>query len=162
MHYGPKEKDIINDLHLVCNKTQDVDITRVEQIDEIDFSAINPISKSAIVSALINRISGKTENYPWELAGLRTPSKIKTSFTVSINEPDKILAEIKNLPYSIIKIKLGSENDEELLRRLSGISSKLFRFDVNGGWTMEIAEKMFFYLNKLEADLIEQPTPIEL
>ncbi len=161
MHYGPDSDEISADLVTAKDRIIETDIQSVEQVDDIEFSSINSISKSAIVSALINSFSGKTGKFPWELVGLDEPPSIRTSFTVSIDKPERMLADIKNSPYPIIKIKLGSEKDELLLQELTNIPGKLFRFDVNGGWSLEQTEKMFYYLNKLETDIIEQPTQLE-
>ncbi len=110
---------------------------------------------------MLHYLSGKGNKFPWEILGLNEPKKIESSFTVSITDVDKMLDEIKSVPYSIIKIKLGFEGDEQLLKELENISGKLFRFDANGGWNLEKAEKMIYFLDRLEYDLLEQPTMIE-
>jgi L-alanine-DL-glutamate epimerase-like enolase superfamily enzyme len=56
---------------------------------------------------------------------------------------------------------MGFEGDEELLDGLRKISGKIFRIDANGGWTPERAERMIFYLGRLEVEVIEQPTGLK-
>jgi len=130
-------------------------------LHDLDNLEINSISKSALLTAALHYLSGAGNKYPWEILGLDTPGDIRTSFTVSIDQPDQMIDEIINSPYPIIKIKMGFEEDDLLIRGLSKIRGKIFRIDANGGWNLEKAEKMIFLLSGIDIELIEQPTTIE-
>jgi L-alanine-DL-glutamate epimerase-like enolase superfamily enzyme len=155
VYYGPKEDNIVKDLETARDFLQDnVGMTE----DDIDRTDLNPVSKSAIIPALIHKASGERNIYPWEVMGLEAPGKVRTSFTVSIDEPEAMLHEIGQCPYPIVKIKMGFDEDEALIPPLEKVSGKIFRIDANGGWTPEKAERMLFRLSRLNVDMIEQPT----
>lgn len=128
---------------------------------DLESMAINPISKSALIAALLHKISSDSNKFPWDIVKLSEPSKISSSITVCISDPDAMLDEIKNSAYPIIKIKLGFDGDEKVVEGLQNITGKIIRVDANGGWSAEKAEKMIYYLNKLGVEIVEQPTPIE-
>jgi len=130
-------------------------------LDELNEFDINPVSKAGLIGALLHKLSSAEKVYPWELLNLTEPADIRTSYTVSIDDPESMFDEIKSSPYPIIKIKMGFEQDEALLPRLKAVGGKLFRIDANGGWTPEKAERMIYSLNKLDVDVIEQPTGVE-
>ena len=127
----------------------------------MNYLDINSVSKTALLTAALHHLSHIRNEYPWTTISVDEPVNIRTSFTIGIDKPDTMLQEIKDSPYPIIKIKLGSPNDESLISSLAGINGKLFRIDANGGWTPEIAEKMIYLLSKLNIELIEQPTAVK-
>lgn len=130
-------------------------------LDELNEFDMNPASRAGLIGALLHKLSSARDMYPWELVNLSRPTDIRTSYTVSIDDPELMFDEIKSSPYPIIKIKMGFEEDEALLPRLKAVGGKLFRIDANGGWMPEKAERMIYSLNKLNVDIIEQPTGIE-
>ncbi|PKK83557.1 MAG: hypothetical protein CVT49_07955 [candidate division Zixibacteria bacterium HGW-Zixibacteria-1] len=122
---------------------------------------INPVSKAAVSGLIVNYLSKTKSIFPWKVIGLDAPPRMKTSFTVSLDDTDKMYDSIASSPYPIIKIKLGSPDDEKLILRLSEISGKVFRIDANGGWQPDMAERMVYLLNRLDVQLIEQPTDLK-
>jgi L-alanine-DL-glutamate epimerase-like enolase superfamily enzyme len=89
------------------------------------------------------------------------PGTIRTSYTVSIDDPEAMYDEIVSSKYPMIKIKMGFEDDEKLLGMLKDISGRVFRVDANGGWTPDKAERMVYQLDRLGVEFIEQPTGVE-
>ena len=134
--------------------------TAADLID-LDSMALNSISKSGLMAALLHKISSDSNKFPWDVVKLPEPIKINSSVTVCISDPETMMEEIRNSPYPIIKIKLGFEGDEKIAEGLKNVTGKLIRVDANGGWSVEKAEKMIFYLNKVGVEIIEQPTPME-
>ncbi len=138
-----------------------IDNPSANDLFELNSLDINSISKSALMAALIHKISSDNNQFPWDVVKLAEPAKIITSITVCISDPDTMLDEIKNSEYPIIKIKLGFDGDEKVVEGLQNLSGKVIRIDANGGWSVKKAEKMIYYLNKCGVELIEQPTSIE-
>ncbi|MCP4704161.1 MAG: hypothetical protein GY865_06095 [candidate division Zixibacteria bacterium] len=132
-------------------------------VDLIDLNSMpfNSISKSGLMAALLHKISSDNNQFPWDIVKLPEPSKINTSVTVCISDPDTMLDELKQSAYSIIKLKLGFDGDEKVVEELKHITGKIIRIDANGGWSVEKAEKMIYNLNKCGVELIEQPTTID-
>ena len=117
-------------------------------------------ARSALELALLDRI-GKIRNQPLhQLLELPKPAaSLATSFTIAIDTPEamaKMARQIANYP--IIKLKLGSEDDESRVRavREARPDAKI-RVDANAGWTFDQAISHLEWLHKFDLELIEQP-----
>ena len=159
--YGPSLDEIHKDLrrgiaHLKRRKKLDL-----EALEAIAKYRIHPIARSALSGMVLNYLSGESKRYPWELLSLGAPVGIKNSITISIADPKQVIEAIRQSDYPIVKIKMGSENDAELITMLEGITGKEVRIDANGGWSREQAEEMIHYLAELGVRVIEQPTDVE-
>ncbi len=159
--YGPDEKQITLDIDNGIAHLISIEKPTFADLIDLDSLAINSISKSALIAAVIHKISSDSNKFPWDIVKLPEPIKINSSVTVCISDPETMLEEIKLSPYPIVKIKLGFEGDEEVVDGLKNITGKVIRVDANGGWSIEKAEKMIFYLNKAGVEIVEQPTSIE-
>ena len=159
--YGPEEDEIFSDLEKARDVLESADWKTVGLLEEIDQLDINHVSKAAVSGLAVNYLSQINSINPWELIHIEAPPRIRTSFTISLDDPDEMYAQIKVSPYPLIKIKLGTDHDERLIEKLSNISGKLFRIDANGGWIPETAERMIHYLNRLDVELVEQPTGLD-
>ncbi len=91
---------------------------------DINQLEINPVSKSALLTAALHHISIMDHVYPWQILSLDGPDKISTSFTVSIDQPGLMLDEINQSPFAIIKIKMGFDGDELLISELTNVQGK--------------------------------------
>ena len=107
------------------------------------------------------KISGKRA---WELANVLMVPKVETSFTISLDSPDKMGAAAKasaNAP--ILKLKLGGD-DVDLARveavREAAPAARLL-IDANESWSPSHFEKIVPALKRLGVELIEQPFPAD-
>lgn len=82
-----------------------------------------------------------------------------TSYTIGIDKVSKMLAKIKEKPWPIYKIKLGSKNDVQIIQALRKETQSIFRVDANGGWTVEETLKNAIEMKSLGVEFIEQPLP---
>lgn len=103
-------------------------------------------------------IYGKLRRQPlyrlWELNMARAPL---TDYTIGIDLPEKMLDKLKETPWPIYKIKVGSSNDVTILKTLRQHTDAVFRVDANGGWSTEEALEIIPQLADLGVELIEQP-----
>ena len=60
---------------------------------------------------------------------------------------------------SILKIKLGTEQDEQILRTVRDATDKPIRVDANAGWTRQRAMQMLAMLKDHGVEFVEQPLP---
>lgn len=127
-------------------------------LEEINALDINPVTKAGILTAVLHKISGDGNQYPWRVLSVEPPGKIRTSFTVSIDDPIHTREQITSSPYPFIKLKMGSDHDDEIISMLKQISGKIFRIDVNGAWDLARAEKMIYELSRINVEIVEQPT----
>ena len=122
-------------------------------------SAANPAIKAAIEIAL-NDINGKLLQKPcYEIYGANPAKMPLTSYTVGIAEPELIkekLADAKD--FKVIKVKLGTANDKELIRSIRSVTSLPLYIDANQGWTdRKTAIALIYWLHDQGAVFIEQP-----
>lgn len=80
-----------------------------------------------------------------------------TDYTIGIDTVDTMVAKMKAKPWPVYKIKVGMENDVELVAALRSHTDAVFRVDANGGWTVEEALDKIPRLQELGVELVEQP-----
>ena len=116
-------------------------------------------ARSALELALADRIA-KNRGLPlYQLLNLPKPPNLTTSFTIAIDTPDAMARMATEIPdYSVIKLKLGSDDDESRVRavRQARPDAKL-RVDANAGWTLDEAIAHLNWLEQYDLELIEQP-----
>ena len=105
---------------------------------------------------------GKIRDHPlWKLWGAEKPETPVTSFTIGIDEPDIMQQKaLEAEKYPVLKVKLGSRNDREIITSLRAVSDKPIRVDANEGWTStDTAKKMISFLADQNIEFVEQPMP---
>ena len=90
----------------------------------------------------------------WKLDILNNP---KTNFTIGIDPIEKMVSKLKEMPWPIYKIKLGTTDDIKIIRELRKHTDAIFRVDANCGWTVEETIHNSKALKKLGVEFIEQP-----
>lgn len=119
----------------------------------------HPAIKAAIDIAL-NDINGKLLNKPcYEIYGA-DPSKMPvTSYTIGIDTAEVIKEKVADASgFKVLKIKLGRDNDKELINTIRSVSDLPLYVDANQGWTnKKHAIEMIYWLHDQGVQLIEQP-----
>ncbi|MFQ5498065.1 MAG: enolase C-terminal domain-like protein [Candidatus Zixiibacteriota bacterium] len=161
VYYGPSIDAIESDIRAGLELLRHVKSISVETLAEIDKFDILPIARSALIGMTLNYLSGEMRKYPWEVLSLGTPVGIKSSCTISLQEPVQMLEAIRQSEFPIVKVKMGGQYDPEILTGLESIGGKEIRVDANGGWTCDRAQEMIFHLARLGITIIEQPTDVE-
>ncbi|MDJ1492744.1 dipeptide epimerase [Cytophagaceae bacterium DM2B3-1] len=89
--------------------------------------------------------------------GLSTQNLPLTNYTIGIDSVEKMVAKLKELPWPIYKIKLGTADDVAIVRELRKHTEAIFRVDANCAWTPEETIRNSYELQKLGVEFIEQP-----
>ncbi|HYE55392.1 MAG TPA: dipeptide epimerase [Chitinophagaceae bacterium] len=101
---------------------------------------------------------GKLKNQPlyklWELDTATIPV---TDYTIGIDTIDKMVEKMKAKPWPIYKIKLGTNEDIQIVEALRRHTDAVLRVDANAGWTLEEALAKIPALKELGVELVEQP-----
>jgi L-alanine-DL-glutamate epimerase-like enolase superfamily enzyme len=84
-----------------------------------------------------------------------------SNYTIGIDTIEKMVQKLKDFPWPIYKIKLGTDEDVEIVRALRQHTDALFRVDANCAWTAEETIKYAVPLKKLGVEFIEQPLPAD-
>ena len=103
---------------------------------------------------LYARKQGKKLYESWNLQPYNNPM---TDYTIGIDSIDVMVAKMKELPWPIYKIKLGTKNDIEIVTELRKHTDAIFRIDANCGWTADEAIENSFKLKELGVEFLEQP-----
>jgi L-alanine-DL-glutamate epimerase-like enolase superfamily enzyme len=106
---------------------------------------------------------GKQQGAPLhKLWGLDVGDAPQSSFTIGIAEIDVMVAKLHEAPgWPGYKIKLGGENDLDVIRELRRHTSAPFRVDANCGWSVDEAIDKSRALAELNVEFIEQPLPAD-
>ena len=90
----------------------------------------------------------------WKLDTARAPL---TDYTIGIDTIDKMVEKMKEKPWPIYKIKLGTPEDIAIVTALRKHTDAILRIDANAGWTVEEALEKIPQLAALGVEFIEQP-----
>jgi len=117
----------------------------------------------AALSAALHDLVGKRLNQPvWRLWGLDPARAPRSSFTIGLDTPEKMRQKVAEASaFPILKIKLGTDRDEQILRTIRDATDKPIRVDANAGWTRERAIAMLPVLKEYGVEFVEQPLPPE-
>ncbi|MFC2075611.1 dipeptide epimerase [candidate division KSB1 bacterium] len=120
----------------------------------------NPAAKAAVDLAL-HDLAGKRLGTPlWRLLGLDPEAAGPTSFTIGIDGIDKVKQKVREAAqYPILKIKLGTERDLDIIRAVREETDKVVRVDANCGWSRARALSIIPRLADLGVEFVEQPLP---
>ena len=123
----------------------------------------NYAAKAAVDIALHDLV-GKLAGQPlYRLWGLNPENTPDTSFTIGIDEEDVVRTKVKEAEaYNILKVKLGRENDREMISTVRSVTQVPLCVDVNQGWTDRLlALDMIYWLKEQGVVFVEQPMPKE-
>jgi L-alanine-DL-glutamate epimerase-like enolase superfamily enzyme len=118
-------------------------------------------AKAALDIALLDWV-GRRLNAPlYRLFGLDRERTPITTMSIGIDTPEVIrqkIAEAADFP--VLKIKVGRDDDAQILDSVRRVTDKPLRVDANEGWkTKEVALEKIRWLRGLGVELIEQPLP---
>jgi L-alanine-DL-glutamate epimerase-like enolase superfamily enzyme len=122
----------------------------------------DPFSLCAIDQAA-HDLWGKRLGKPlYELWGLTTEKIPASNYTIGIDTVPKMLEKLQEFPdWPIYKIKLGTDQDLEIVRALREHTSATFRVDANCGWSADQTLEYAPQLKSLGVEFIEQPLPAD-
>ncbi len=103
---------------------------------------------------LYGKLKRKPLHQLWNLDMATTPV---TDYTIGIDTIEKMVAKMKEKPWPVYKIKVGVENDIEMVAALRKETDAILRVDANAGWTLEQALQKIPQLKQLGVELVEQP-----
>jgi L-alanine-DL-glutamate epimerase-like enolase superfamily enzyme len=136
---------------------------RLEEIlgDVDSIAPGNNAAKAAVDIALHDWI-GKKMGHPWYRIWGLDPSKTPvTTFTIGLDTKEVVRRRVNEAAiYKVLKVKLGRENDKEMIETIREVTDKPVRVDVNQGWKdREFALRMIEWLATRGVEIVEQPMP---
>ncbi|MDZ7288906.1 MAG: dipeptide epimerase [candidate division KSB1 bacterium] len=121
-------------------------------------------AKCAMDIALMDWVGKKLNTPLYRLFGLDKSKTPITTFSIGIDTPEVIKQKVKEAEaYPILKIKVGRDNDAEILDAVRSVTDKPLRVDANEGWkTKEVALEKIKWLETMGVEFIEQPLPSDM
>jgi L-alanine-DL-glutamate epimerase-like enolase superfamily enzyme len=80
-----------------------------------------------------------------------------TDYTIGIDSVEKMVLKMREKPWPIYKIKLGTPEDITIIQALRKNTDAVLRVDANAGWTLEEALDLIPALHGCGVEFIEQP-----
>ena len=134
---------------------------RIEEIlSYVDGVMPDNRAAKASVDIALHDLLGKIMGQPWyKIWGLSPEKTPNTSFTIGIDKPDVVRQKVEEAaPYKVLKVKMGLDNDKELVEIIRSMTDRPLCVDANQGWTdKEKALKMCYWLKERGCMFVEQP-----
>lgn len=134
-------------------------LTYVDGIDEGDTAA------KAAVDIALHDLVGKLMGEPWyRIWGLNPGKTPNTTFTIGIDTPDVVREKTTECAdkFKILKVKVGLDNDEQMIQTIREVTDLPIAVDANQGWKdREKALDEILWLKEHGVVMVEQPMPKE-
>ncbi len=156
----------------VCAFLQKVDLGRFAdpfQLEEI-MAYVDSLSEGdapakAAVDIALHDLFGQLLGQPlfriWGLDAAKAPS---TTFTIGIDTPEVVREKTLECAgkFNILKVKVGLDNDEEMIKTIRSVTDLPLAVDANQGWKdRQKALDEIFWLAEQGVVMVEQPMPKE-
>jgi len=160
-YYGETPETVFQalDAYATAMPSDPFDIEEAERRWELALRG-NAAARAALSSALHDLV-GKRLGVPvYRLWGLDPAKAPRSTFTIGLDTAEGLRAKVAEAEqYPILKIKLGTERDLEILRTIREATTKEIRVDANCGWTVKQAVAMLPVLKEFGVTVLEQPLP---
>lgn len=134
-------------------------LSAIDQMDEG-----NAAGKAAVDIALHDLV-GKIMKQPWyRIWGLNPALAPSTTFTIGIDTADVVREKTRECAdrFNILKVKVGLDNDKEMISTIREVTNLPIAVDANQGWKdRQQALDMIFWLKEQGIVMVEQPMPKE-
>ncbi len=162
--YGQDAHSIASALQRVAPDLEQYEFTTPEALWD-DFSPRlqdNYFALSALDQAAHDLYGKLTSTSVYQGNGLSWRNVPQSSVTISIGPLEEVLREVESYAdWPILKVKLGTPNDLEIVTALRQHTDAMLRVDANCAWTVEETIRNSHTLAGLGVEFIEQPLPAD-
>ncbi|MDP6112140.1 MAG: dipeptide epimerase [Planctomycetota bacterium] len=161
-HYNESADSVIDTLSRFSLEGYD-DVFLLEDILNHAIETLSP--NWSAISALdmaLHDLVGKKLGVPlYQLWGLNPAKTPQTSFTIGIADKPEIQEKTREADkYPILKVKLGTDNDEAIIAAIREITGKPIRVDANAAWKDPAEARLKIeWLAGRGIEFVEQPMP---
>lgn len=157
----------------VCSFLKKVDLEQFPDpfcIDDIltyiDSLSVGDSAAKAAVDIALHDLVGKIIGAPWHrMLGLNPEKTPNTTYTIGIDTDEMVKLKTREVAgqFKILKVKLGTPRDREMIRAIREVSDLPIAVDVNQGWkNKKKALDEIFWLEEQGIVMVEQPMPKEM
>lgn len=149
------------------NLEQFTDPFRVEDIlTYVDSLSPGDSAAKAAIDIALHDLVGKLLGAPWyKIWGLTASKAPSTTYTIGIDTAEVVKEKTRECAdrFNILKVKLGRDNDKEMINTIRSVTNLPIAVDINQGWTdKQHALDMIFWLKEQGVVMVEQPMPKEM
>ena len=131
----------------------------------VDSLSPGDTAAKAAVDIALHDLVGKIIGQPWYRIWGYDPAKApSTTFTIGIDTPDVVREKTLECAdkFNILKVKVGLDNDEEMIRTIRQVTNLPLAVDANQGWTdRSKALDEIFWLHENGVVMVEQPMSVD-
>lgn len=135
-------------------------LTYIDSLSDGDSAA------KAAVDIALHDLVGKIIGAPWHrMLGLNPDKTPNTTYTIGIDTDEMVKLKTREVAgqFKILKVKLGTPRDREMIRAIREVSDLPIAVDVNQGWkNKKKALDEIFWLKEQGIVMVEQPMPKEM
>jgi L-Ala-D/L-Glu epimerase len=117
----------------------------------------HPFALCALDCAAWDLWAKKLSKPLYQTWGLDISKNTITDYTIGIDSVEKMVEKLKEMPFPLYKIKLGTNEDIEIIKALRKHTDAVFRVDANTAWTAKQTIEYAPKLKELGVEFIEQP-----
>jgi L-alanine-DL-glutamate epimerase-like enolase superfamily enzyme len=136
-----------------------------EILDYVDSLSPGDAAAKAAVDIALHDLVGKLMGQPWyRIWGLNKEKTPSTTFTIGIDTPEVVRQKTRECAeqFNILKVKLGRDNDKEMIETIRSVTNLPIAVDANQGWKdRQYALDMIHWLKEQGIVMVEQPMPKE-
>lgn len=157
-YLGESQAGIMDYIRSAAEQFSD-DPTQINTI--LETLPLGSSSGRAALDIALHDLWGKRQGIPlYKLLDINSQHMPSTSLTIAMDDPGKMAQSARRSGWPIIKIKLGSGDDEAIVRSIREETDAVLRVDANAGWTREQAAELIPRLVEYDLELVEQPLPV--
>ena len=124
----------------------------------LDLLGGNGSARAALSSALHDLMAKRLGVPLYQVWGLNPAEAPLSTYTIGMDTAERIRQKVAEAEqYPVLKVKLGSDRDREILQAIRGASDKEIRVDANCAWTVKQAVAMLPVLEEFGVTVLEQP-----
>jgi len=139
------------------------DPSRLEEIlTYVDGIAEENCAAKASLDIALHDLLGKIRKQPWhQIWGFDSEDTPFSSMTIGIDNEETVRQKVGDANgFKLLKVKLGRDNDVQMIETIRKITEVPLSVDVNQGWKNRTqALETIFWLKEMGVVLVEQPMP---
>jgi len=157
-YYGITTEGMISEIESIKKEVEDFKLEHPEVFHR--FLVEKGLSNFAICALdlaawdLYGKIKGKALYELWRTSKENYPT---TNYTIGLDTVEKMVSKMKETPWPIYKIKLGTDNDVAIVKELRNHTDAIFRIDANCAWSVKETILNAPQLKELGVEFLEQP-----
>ena len=133
-------------------------------LEYVDSLSPGDTAAKAAVDIALHDLVGKMLGAPWyRIWGYDAAKAPSTTFTIGIDTPEVMKEKTLECAgrFNILKVKLGTDRDKEIIETIRSVTDLPLAVDVNQGWGERFqALDMIYWLKERGVVMVEQPLAI--